>query len=121
MASIYSDINTSAKENFPLVTDIEAVIQSIDNYIKTRKGQRLFRPTLGSSLDKDLLFELAEEDAVLLAVTRITEDLERWDPRINVDPSTTVDIYPDDKRVDILLVFNVKGFGDQLITKNFSI
>ena len=117
--SIYSDINTYKEENFPLVTDIDSVTQSISNFFATKKGERLFRPTLGNSLDKDLLFELAEEDAALLAVTRITEGLEQWDPRVQVEPSTTVEVFPDENKVNIHLVYSVKGFEEKVISKNF--
>lgn len=119
--ALYSDINTYKKENFPLVTDLDSVIQSISNFFDTKKGQRLFRPLLGNDLDKDLLFELAEEDAVLLAITRLTEGLEFWDPRVSVDSSTTVEVFPDTQQVSVNLVFKVNGFGDQTFSKNFTV
>ena len=63
--SIYSDINTSKPEKFPIVTDIDSVWQAFENFMKTNKGERFFRPMIGSPLRKTVLFELDYEDAII--------------------------------------------------------
>ena len=119
--SLYSDINTSKSDKFPKVYDIDSVSQSLENFILTRKGQRVFRPTLGCSLDKEALFELMEEDAALLVLTRLTDELELWDPRIIIDDRTTVDLDYEEKVVTVNLVFRIKGFEHRNITKKINL
>ena len=119
--SLYSDINTSKKDKFPKVYDIDSVSQSLENFIKTRKGQRAFRPELGCSIDKGMLFELMDDDAALLTIVRLTDDLERWDPRIIIDDRTEVLLYPDENKVIINLVYRIKGFENRVINKKIEL
>ena len=120
--SIYSDINTSKTEKFPLVTDVDAVWQAFENFIKTNEKERFFRPALGSPFRKDLLFELAYEDAVLLALTRLVDAIEVWDPRIEIDEGATqINIDYENKKVKMDIVFSVKGFSNQAIKRSITI
>ena len=120
--SLYSDINTSKSTKVPKVYDIDAVWQSFVNFMKTRKRQRFFRPELGNSLAKDLLFELEYEDAVFVALSTLTQELNYWDPRINVMLGQSgIDIDYDNKIVKIDLAFKVKGFEDKIIKKSLVI
>ena len=119
--SIYSDVNTSAQVKKPLVYDAESVSQSIDNFFMTKIGSRFFRPELGSSIRKSLLFELDQEEGVFLALVRITQELERWDNRIEIDNSTQVKVDEDSQKVDITLVYRIRGLENKLFNKNISI
>lgn len=120
--SLYSDINTSKSNKVPKVFDIDAVWQSFVNFMKTKKRQRFFRPELGNSLNKDLLFELEYEDAVFLALSKLVQELNYWDPRIIVDMNKSgVDIDYDNMVVKIILAFRVKGFENQIITKSLTL
>ena len=117
--SLYSDINTSKSNKVPKVYDIDAVWQSFSNFMKTRKRQRFFRPDLGNTLAKDLLFEMEEEDAVFLAISTLTQELNYWDPRIEVVVNQSdVVINYDEKTVEIRLGFRVAGFEDKIIRKS---
>lgn len=119
--AIYSDINTSSQVKKPLVYDAESVSQSIDNFFMTSIGTRFFRPEIGSSLRKSLLFELDQEEGVFLTLVRITQELERWDNRVQVDSSTEVKVNEDEQKVDIKLVYRIRGLEDKLFNKNVSI
>ena len=120
--SLYSDINTSKQNKVPKVYDIDAVWQSFVNFMKTRKRQRFFRPELGSSLAKDLLFELEYEDAVFVALSTLTQDLNYWDPRIQVVLNQSdIDIDYDNMIVKVNLAFKVKGFEDKIIVKSLTL
>lgn len=120
--SLYSDINTSKSTKTPKVYDIDSVWQSFVNFIKTRKRQRFFRPDLGSSLAKDLLFELEYEDAVFIAISTLTQEINYWDPRIEVVLNQSdIDIDYDNKIVKINLAFRVKGFEDKIIQKSMTL
>ena len=120
--SLYSDINTSKQNKVPKVYDIDAVWQSFVNFMKTRKRQRFFRPELGNSLTKDLLFELQYEDAVFVALSTLTQDLNYWDPRIQVVLNQSdIDIDYDNMIVKVNLAFKVKGFEDKIIVKSLTL
>ena len=120
--SLYSDINTSKQNKVPKVYDIDAVWQSFVNFMKTRKRQRFFRPELGNSLTKDLLFELEYEDAVFFALSTLTQDLNYWDPRIQVVLNQSdIDIDYDNMIVKVNLAFKVKGFEDKIIVKSLTL
>lgn len=119
--SIYSDINTSKPEKFPIVTDIDSVWQAFENFMKTNKGERFFRPNYGSPMRKSILFELEYEDAVLYALTRLTEAIEIWDPRIEISDDTVIDLDYDNLTVNMEVVFRVKGFENQAVKRSLSL
>lgn len=120
--SLYSDINTSKSTKIPKVYDIDAVWQSFVNFMKTKKRQRFFRPELGNSLGKDLLFELEYEDAVFVAISTLVQDLNYWDPRIQVILNESdIDIDYDNKIVKVNLAFKVKGFENKIIKRSLTL
>ena len=120
--SLYSDINTTKSTKVPRVFDIDAVWQSFVNFMKTKKRQRFFRPELGNSLSKDLLFELEYEDAVFIAISTLTQELNYWDPRIEVVLNQSdIDIDYDNMLVKINLAFKVKGFENKIIKKSLTL
>ena len=119
--SIYSDINTSKPEKFPIVTDIDSVWQAFENFMKTNKGERFFRPNYGSPLRKTVLFELEYEDAVLYALTRLTEAIEMWDPRIEITDDTTIELDYDNQIVKMEVVFKVRGFENQAVKRSLTL
>ena len=120
--SLYSDINTSKSTKVPKVFDIDAVWQSFVNFMKTKKRQRFFRPNLGNSLAKDLLFELEYEDAVFVTMSTLVQDLNYWDPRIQVILNESdIDIDYDNKVVKINLAFKVKGFENKIIKRSLTL
>ena len=120
--SLYSDINTSKQNKVPKVYDIDAVWQSFSNFMKTKKRQRFFRPELGSSLGKELLFELDYEDAVFVALSNLTQELSYWDPRIEVVLNQSdIDIDYDNQIVKLNLAFKVKGFENKIIKKSLTL
>ena len=120
--SLYSDINTSKSEHFPKVYDIDAAWQSFVNFIKIKKRQRFFRPTLGNSLAKDLLFELEEEDAIIYAITTLTRELNFWDPRIKLSMNDTkVKLDYENQIVSLEIAFTIQGFENQIIRKSLTL
>lgn len=120
--SMYSDINTSKQEKFPLVTDIDAAWQSFINFLKTNKGERFFRPNLGSPLRTDLLFELEYEEAVFYAMSALVDAIAIWDPRIHIDEqSTIIELDYENQVVKLNIVFSVRGFEDKIIRRSFTL
>jgi len=83
---IHSDVDFSFNRNPKtgdalLVTNLNAVKQSIRNLLNTSFGERLFQPRLGCSL-RALLFEPMDEVTALEIRDRIVETLRRHEPRI---------------------------------------
>ena len=71
---------------------LDAVKENIRNLILTRKGERLFHPTLGLGLE-ELLFENISEDTPGIVNDIISEGLKKWLPFIGI---YKIDIYLDD-------------------------
>lgn len=116
--ALYSDINTSKQNKVPKVYDIDSVWQSFSNFMKTRKRQRFFRPELGHTLNRDLLFELAYEEAIFYATSNLLKELRFWDPRIEIVLNRTdIDIDYDNQVVKMKIAFRVRGFGNQIVVK----
>lgn len=89
--------------------DIESVRQSIDNILRTRKGERLFLPQFGSSLE-DLIFEPMDELSLMRVSRRIKDEIEFWDNRVIVD-FVGFEKDEDTGTLYLLVRFGVKGFG----------
>lgn len=67
-------INTS-------VTGIQSIYQSLDNLLKTNKGDRLFNPNYGSDLE-NLLFEPLDELTAFSIYNNIIKLVSQEEPRI---------------------------------------
>lgn len=65
------------------VSDDDAVRQSIEIILRTERGERLMRPTFGTSLSH-LLFAPNSEQNQALAAYEVRESLLQWEPRIEV-------------------------------------
>lgn len=83
----------------------EAVKDAIVNILMTRRGERLFKPNLGSDIHK-MLFENASPLTSLAMEELVREAISNHEPRANV---ISVDVYTseDENSVDIKVTFNV--------------
>ena len=111
---LYSDLNSYTPTDKALLTDVEAVYQSIDNIINALLYERLFRPDFPGETLEDVLFEFID-DITSVSVFRIVVNMiEKWEPRVTVDTSQTqVFPDPDNNRYELFLAFNILGFGSQ--------
>lgn len=66
------------------VKDKAAIVQSIQNLLLTRKGERLFQPQLGSDLQRSL-FEPLDYGTAGNIRSQVKEVLKRWEPRVIVE------------------------------------
>ena len=108
--ALYSDLNYIKPSIGDKVYDVDSVFQSIFSIIGTKKGERVFRPTLGLSLTS-YLFEPCDEltaRSILYDVSNVMAQ----EPRVkfNVNKSSVVPI-PEEKLFIITIVFNVLGFS----------
>jgi phage baseplate assembly protein W len=66
-----------------IVTNKDAIHQSIYNIIKTRKGSRLGNPQFGAGIES-FLFEPMTEDVAQNLGTTIKAQIKLWEPRIDI-------------------------------------
>lgn len=105
---VYSDFLTNfgmhpEKKDLFLVTNENAVKQSIRNLIMTDSFSRVWEPTISSSLRR-LLFELPSRDLESTIVTRIKTLIENHEPRARL-VGVTATAYHDQKAYAVNIVF----------------
>ena len=112
---VYSDLDLSFAKHpvyndiMPL-KDIEAVKQSVRNLLLTNRGERLFRPTMGSGVF-DLLFENAGVFTYQAVRDNIMDTLKILEPRVN---QISVDISDDsdNNTLNVRVQFNITGVAN---------
>ena len=114
----YSDIrakfgqDTSSKK--VLATDLEAILEAINNLLTTSRNERLFRPEIWSDLD-NLLFEPISEAIAYDIMDEIDRLISRWEPRVTLLMGKS-SIKPDydNETYEVRLIFSVLGLdGEQ--------
>jgi hypothetical protein len=93
--------------NIKLAENVAAVMSSIDNILRTRRGERCYLPEFGSNL-MDAVFEPLD-DTILKYLSRdLKTTIEKWDDRVIVDD---MQLYPDPDQgaLSITVVFAIKG------------
>jgi phage baseplate assembly protein W len=87
--------------------DVNAVKQSIKNLLFIRKGEKLFRPEIGTDLYR-ILFEPMDFLTIDLLRDVILETIEKYEPRARIED---IEINPDfdNNSYDVTLYFFVIG------------
>jgi len=111
--AIYSDLNSyTPTTNGPLLNDVKAIYQSIDNILSTRTNERLFNPGFGTRFD-EALFELIDDITSVEVFRIVTEAIQRWETRVTLDFSLSSIIPdPENGKYDVTLIFSINGFTD---------
>ena len=86
-------------------TDAAAVKQAVKNLILTNHGDKPFRYNYGGNV-RDLLFDLADEDAEADIENTIIAAIEKFEPRAQT-LSVKALSKPDQNFIDVMLVFKV--------------
>lgn len=96
--------------NLKLAENVAAVMSSIDNILRTRKGERGMLPEFGSNLI-DVVFESMDETLLKYLTRDIKVTIEKWDDRPIIDD---IQIYPDPDQgtISITIIFALKGSGN---------
>lgn len=102
----YSDISKTGNN----LKDIDSVLESIDNILSTRIGERPFLREFGSRIE-DLLFHPMTFSTSRLILSELIASISKWDKRVTILPSTTVTMDPDNRRYNILLNIQIKGLN----------
>lgn len=100
--------------------DMDAIKASIKAILKTRKGEKLFNPTFGADIDQ-LLFELITPFTKIMLQKVITQEIEKWEPRVVID-TVTVTSDPDyNGQVDVEVKFYLKNNTTVASTVNITL
>lgn len=110
--TFYRDVNSISPTTRPTVTDVQAIVQSVRNFIRTRRGERPFNVEFGLNLD-DYLFELINDEGALQALNEILIQVPLFEPRVNIDTRKS-QVIPDtdNNAFSLVLVFDIVGFED---------
>jgi len=113
---IWSEIDhrfiKDAQGRLKIAENVAAVMSSIDNILRTRRGERVMLPSFGSDL-AGVLFEPVNSSTIKFLSRALKNDIERWDDRVLI---SSVEIYPDPDSgyISITLLFSIKGISDLL-------
>jgi phage baseplate assembly protein W len=99
-------LRTSFQGSLQLSAGGENLEESIQIILRTRLGERLYRPDFGCRLS-ELTFAPMNTDTLLLIRLHVREALEKWEPRIVLD-QVRVDPDPARGRVDIVIDYHGK-------------
>jgi len=90
--------------------NVEAVYTSIDNILRTHKGERVMLPSFASDIH-GLMFEPLTSTTVSF-ITRILKDtIEAWDDRVTIE-EVSISRDPDRNGLDIGFIFMIRGYED---------
>lgn len=111
----YSDIDltlsarTATDGDIFRKTDVQSVKQAIKTLMLTNRFEKPYRPTFGANL-QGLLFELTTSDVGDEIITRVKNQIERYEPRVKVI-NLKVTATPDYNSVNVVLEFRVVNTG----------
>lgn len=121
---LYSDLSNKFDidpdtGDIKIVTDMDAIKNSIENILNTPLGSRVMLPYFGSRI-RNLLFEPIQANLGKLLQVEITSALNTWDDRVKVlGVETQVDV--DKNTVAIQVVCDILGLGQQLFIKQINL
>lgn len=121
---IWSDLNenfvTDAQGDIKKSLNIEAVLTSIDNILRTNKGERVMLPEFASDLHS-LLFENLNDALAQMLSDSIKTAIETWDNRVKV-LNIKMEPNADYNYVKIVIELNILGYVSPVIyTGNFNL
>lgn len=108
---VWSDLDhrlvQDAQGSLKKAVNVQAVMSSVDNILRTSKGERVMLPEFGSSL-KDMVFESMNSPLIDLVSQSIKDEIELWDNRVIVSQIRYLE-EPDDSAIIIEIAFTIKG------------
>ncbi len=114
METAWSDINSNivkdARGDIALAYDVDAIMSSIDNILRTTPGERCMLRSFGCNITS-LLFEPIHSSLLAIICKQIKDTIERWEPRVIIN---AVNYYgkPDSNEVYFTVSFAVKGYQE---------
>jgi len=109
---IWSDLNpqliADQHGNLAVDTNVQAVMGSIDNIIRTNPGERMFLPQFALGL-RNLVFEPINSSILNRFADQIKTLVEVWDPRVSV-AGVDFNTDTDNNLVSLTVRFNIAGY-----------
>jgi len=103
------DARTSSDGDIFRKTDAAAVKQAIKNLILTNRFEKPYRPSYGGNI-AGLLFELADENTGQEILSRIKNQINRYEPRAKI-LDIKVTSRPDYNTINVYLEFRIVSTG----------
>jgi len=104
--SLITDVQGSIKKSI----NTESIKTSIDNILRTSKGERVMLRDFGSNL-KGMLFENINNSLTNIISDEIKNAINTWDDRVIVN-AIDFKTYADENQVVITIKFAVRGYND---------
>ena len=119
--STYTSLNQYNTTKAPLLGDLSAIYQSIENIIETSPGERLFNPEFGSFIE-NYLFDPLDEITAMKIETELIKAIGRWEQRVYIlNQFTRATPNHNSNSYDIKIVFRVRGIENQVFDYNASL
>jgi len=109
-SDLHHDLVTDAHGNIRIAYDLDSVITSIDNILRTYQGERVMLPEFASKL-RNMVFEPMDDSLRTTVAREVKRVIERWDDRPTVT-SVSFHSYPDNSSVEMEVSFRVTGHTD---------
>jgi hypothetical protein len=94
--------------------DVEAIKNSLQNILATRKGSRRMVPDFGSNMDA-LLFEPMDETTGQRIGDEIIGSIKQWDDRIVIE-KVDIEAEPDTNQYTITVDYYLRGWRQKVDT-----
>lgn len=111
IGTVWSDLDhrliQDAEGSLKKVVNVEAVMTSIDNILRTYKGERVMLPTFASNLH-GLLFSRLNQTVVKYVARDIKEVIEMWEPRVAI-ANVKLESDPDQNTISLELLITIRG------------
>ena len=107
-SDIHQNIGLDGQGAIRLSKNIEAVETSIDNILRTHRGERLMLPSFGAGIET-AVFDDIEETTFDVVASEIKAAIELWDDRVVLN-SVDYKAQADQNKVTLILSFSVKGY-----------
>lgn len=112
IGTVWSDLDhrlpLDAQGEIKIAINMQAVMSSIDNILKTYRGERVMLPEFGSML-RNIVFEQIDDDLVDFISRDIKDVIEIWDDRIDVKEISFLP-EPDKNSISLQLSFSIRGY-----------
>lgn len=105
--------------NFVEITDENSLIQNIYNILLTRKGERLFNPDFGTTIE-ERVFSIMNEDDETSILQECFTAINEYEPRVSVDyEESKIDIDYDANTIRIIIAVVLPNGNSEYIVLPF--
>jgi hypothetical protein len=109
-SDLHHDIVGDARGHIKKVVNLEAVLTSLDNILRTSPFQRVMRPTFASGIGH-YVFEPMTPAVIRSAIHEVQRAINNWDDRIIIY-SVSFEANPDNNSLGISISGSVRGYDD---------